>query len=418
MARASGSVRRRAHPDDDTLQGQVLPHLATHRHPKELRAYLVELLGTADDAKALTEQLVTQYFPSHTERAPARSAKPVRVTPSTVAAALAEADTQAAPRELPPTSEMKALDRAFALLSTDSAAALPPAAPEVPRLCLCQGQQHELARWVQQCTACGLLLCAALRPAPVSPQAACPSCKRSPIVGPSQRAQVLGHMLSVRERLAREQQERAAQRQQEMAQAYMAGPAAPAFPTLHHDMTPESKTPAARGHRVLRLDPKTHKVTIPAPKKAAKQGGPQRADAPALRDHGKADTGAAQASKSAVLETRAEDGSALVHDYDDDEFRAHHGPEKTAQRAGRPDGAWSDLAASLPWTPTYIPPAQREPLIAPTVSEVLTEVPELDVLLERKPPGSAASARHGARQKATAQAVARSQGRKGKAPRR
>lgn len=390
--------------DETTVTEQILPYLSTHTTPKALRMYLQDLIGTSSEAKALADQVVAQRFPTHAEPTRKRDTKPIRLTPGTVVAALAESEERAMPRTLEPTPEMKALDLAFAMVSTEpSSSAAQAYAPTIRCICLCQGRRHPLAAWVPQCTSCGLLLCEALRPVVVSPFSVCPSCQKSPIVTSSARARLLSSMVERRERLAREQWDHEAKRHAEWQLQRTSGrvPDQP-FPTLHGTPTPTPSKPPTQRNRVLRLDTKTHKVTI-APSKPAAKAGKKGATAP----------GGASKDTEEEWRTTAEDGSMLVHDYDDDQFRERYAPEASISSASPTKASWAGLSSQLLWTPTYVPATQRDAAMAPLVSDILTEVPDMDLLLQRKPPGSTSTdTRRQNRSKASASAIARSQGRK------
>lgn len=316
------------------------------------------------------------------------AAKPVRITPNNVAAALA-ASEHAAPRALPPTKEMKALDTAFSMLSVEPNSSEAAASfPESRRLCLCQGRKHALAEHTSLCSACGLILCAALRPVPVSPHSACPSCNASPIVPPHIRTQLLSELADKRERLVREQHEREAERLAELARNRHAETP---FPTLGAEPSP-APAPATSRNRVLHLDMKTHKVTVTRAKEKTSQA----------KSKGAAPT------PSSEMPTTAEDGSELVHDYADDGFRQRYIPNQPRSERHTTQ-SW---AALLPELPHYVPEEKRPAPLEPVCSEVITEIPDLATLLQRKPPGSSADTQRRNKNSAIASGVARAQGRK------
>ncbi|CCU98952.1 unnamed protein product [Malassezia sympodialis ATCC 42132] len=394
--------------DEATVSDQIVPYLRTHKTPKALRLYMQDLIGTSPEAKALADRWVAVRFPAREPPRP-RDTKGVRLTPATVTAALAESEERAQPRTLEPTADMKALDAAFAMLSTEpcstAAASYKPARQ---RLCLCQGQRHGLAKWAPLCVACGLILCAALRPVPVSPWSVCPSCQQSPVVPAQTRTHMLSDMVDMRERLEREQYEEAAQRHAEwMAQHASGQLPQQAFPSLHGapaSAPARAAAPAPSRARVLHLDMKTHKVTM-ARAKPSKAGSASS-------------TPPSDAGAPSEWATTAEDGSPLLHDWDDDLFRQAFGREAAPPKQG---SRWADVPCETSLRGVYVPKERRGPLRKAVESESLTEVPDLADLLRRTPPGShAAQARRNDRTQAAAAAVARSHGRKsGKAaPRR
>lgn len=385
----------RTDPDHATVAEQIVPYLSTHKTPKALREHLGELIGTTPEATALTETFVAAQFPQG-DAPHRRDTRPVRVTPSTVAAALAESEAASERRALPPTLEMKQLDAAFAMLSTEpSSTAAAMHAPTTRRLCLCEGQRHALAKYAPLCVACGLVLCAALSPPPVSPHSMCPSCSASPIIPTLTRTRLLGELVETRERLEREQLAQEAQRQAERAALRaQGGETDMAFPTLGGAPAPAPAPPKQRS-RVLHLDMKTHQVSVSRPK-AKPRATEMSATARPAQD------------PTALLAT-AEDGSQLVHDYDDDGFRRRFG-RSTAPKHEL-TLSWGAMAALQPHSATYIPPEARDVPLEPVRSERLTDVPELDEILQRNPPGSAPDPQR-SRSSASAAAIARSQGRK------
>lgn len=400
LARCSGWVRSTTDADHETVAEQVIPYLSTHTTPKTLRLYLQDLIGTSPEAKELTEQYVADRFPKEAPPPPPpepkhespRKAhtKPVRITPSNVASALAASESSA-PRNLPPTKEMLELDAAFAMLSMEPTSK--EAAAHIPtsrRLCLCQGEKHALAPYAPLCVSCGLILCSALVPAPISPHSACPSCSASPILPSHTRTQLLSEMVDTRERLVEEQQSREAERRAEVARQRSAGVDS-AFPTLGQAPAPAPAASASKRSRVLHLDMKTHKVTVSRPKEKPK-----------------VKQAAAPTSHSAELHTTAEDGSGLVHDYEDDGFRTHYITAAPAPAVG-PAHGW---AAVQPTPLRYVAAESRPAPLAPICSEVYTEVPDLATLLQRKPPGSSADTQRRSKNSAINAGVARAQGRK------
>lgn len=387
--------------DEATVTEQIFPYLSSHKSPKALRTYLQELIGTTPEALALTDDLVLAQFPHENAAAKKReSRKPVRLTPSTVKNTLAEAEEHAKPRILEPTPEMKALDTAFSMLSTEpSSPAAAAYAPKQRRVCLCQGRQHGLAQWAPLCMACGLVLCSALRPVPASPYSACPSCQASPIVPSHARTRILGEMVSLREQLAQEQAEEEARRQAErMALRRHGNVLEQAFPSLNGERAshPEPAQPKSKA-RTLHLDMKTHKVTV------SKRTNPA-ASASNVKKGKENEIGT-----TSDMPTVAEDGSVLVHDLDDDMFRHRFVPSQPSKPL-QAYSHWHDIPTVF--TCTYIPASKREPALGAFESHELTEVPDLEALVQRKPPGSAADTRTRNRQNATAAAMSRSQGRK------
>lgn len=378
--------------DFTTVSEQVMPYLSSHKSPKALRAYLHELIGTSSQANAITDGLVASHFPQSTALRKEDTKKPIRVTPASVKSALEEAEERAQPRTLEPTPEIKALDAAFSMLSTEPSS--PAASAYAPRkrcMCLCQGRTHALAEWAPLCFACGLVLCSAIRPVPVSPYSTCPSCQTSPIVPTKHRTRLLNDMVHLREELSQEQAYQEAQRQAER-NALRASGRTPeqAFPTLQGMPAPPPSVPPKQRSRTLHLDMKTHKVTVSKPRSR-----------PAALTKPKQDS-------DDGMQTLAEDGSLLVHDVNDDMFRSRM--SSITLKVSPSHERWQDIPTSV--TCVYIPASQRDERLKAFESHELTQVPDLDILLQRKPPGSAASLQKQNRKNATDAAISRSQGRK------
>ncbi|WFD29076.1 hypothetical protein MSPP1_000081 [Malassezia sp. CBS 17886] len=371
-----------------------------------------DLTGTSHVAKALIDAYVRERFPASANtsasaghqrpstpvtprtpehpRSPApprRDARPIRVTPGNVTEALARA-SQGAPLALPPTAEMRHLDDVMAILGTEPASG--PPSPAARRVCLCQA-------YAPLCMACGLVLCAALQPAPISPQSSCASCGASPILSPMARMRLLAELAEARDRLAHEQLEEEEQRQQTTVYAQRhAHNSAAAFPVLGTPV--ESAPQAANGprNRVLRLDMKTHKVTATRRKEKSAGASPRETPEVALAD----------------------DGSSLVLDDADDGFRARtHADGMEPPSDGAP-GTWEALLAHEPHHVAYVAEDERPCALAPLESETPTDAPDVDMLLQKNPVGSSAETQRRNRNAAATAAVARSHGRKsGKAGR-
>ena len=395
--------------DDATVSEQVLPIISSHKTPKALHAYLRDLIGSSPEAMSLTERFVHLHFPKEEESASRRDAKPIRLTPSTLKSALAEADQRAKPRHLEPTPEMKALDAELTMLSTEpSSENAFSYAPTQRYMCLCQGQQHELAKWAPLCVACGLVLCNALRPVPIAPTSICPSCQTSPIVSTKDRMRLLSEMAGLREHLAQEQAEQESRRHAEWTAQRLSGQLPEqAFPALNERPSSLARpTPTMQGKvprsRTLHLDLKTHKVTVSKsrPKSSA-----------SASETSSTHTSKRNEGHSEDMPSTAEDGSPLIYNFDDDGFRFRFGNALSHQAIKSFGRHWSDVPASS-ITCTYMPSNTRDMPLPTFETEELTEVPELDSLLQRRPPGSASDSRHRNRQSATAEALSRSQGRK------
>ncbi|WFC99345.1 hypothetical protein MYAM1_002089 [Malassezia yamatoensis] len=412
--------------DEQTVAEQVVPYLATHQTPQALRLYLRDLVGTSPEANTITEKFVQSRFPeqktasssstlasprtfesqdnvstlasSHTKTqsdSPRKShAKPVKLNPRNVTAALAATEMNT-PRNLPPTKEMKELDLAFSMLSVDpSSSDATVFAPSVSRVCLCQGSQHALAEYLRLCISCGLILCAALRPVPVSPYSQCPSCQASPIVSPQIKTQIIAQLVRQREQLALGQQQREIERRAELQNnRYAETP----FPTLQGSTADVStKSTEKKPNRVLHLDMKTHKVTVT---RAKNKSAPSASKINHISTHSDQTDGAI---------TTAEDGTQLIHDDQDDGFRKHHLHSQTIHDR-HPTESW----AALSLHPLhYIEKSDRPPMREPISSEKITAVPDLATLMQKQPPGSSAELQRRNRNAKIASGVARAQKRR------
>lgn len=121
--------------------------------------------------------------------------------PSTTAAL---AKSQPSP---PPTAEMLAIDAVVEELTST----LPPtfsssnATIDDRKLCFCQGRRHALAPYAPLCYSCGLILCSAIHPSPLSPVSACPSCSASPLLSAAARSDLVAKLTSERQVLLEQQ---------------------------------------------------------------------------------------------------------------------------------------------------------------------------------------------------------------------
>lgn len=107
----------------------------------------------------------------------------------------------------PPTSEMLAIDAVIEELTStsafDSSSSTLTAMPR--KMCFCQGRRHPLAPYAPLCYSCGLILCSALHPSPLSLLSSCPSCSTSPLLGASARSDLVNKLSAEREVLFEQQ---------------------------------------------------------------------------------------------------------------------------------------------------------------------------------------------------------------------
>lgn len=176
------------------------------------------------------------------------------------------------------------------------------------KLCFCQGRKHALAPYAPLCYSCGLILCSAIHPSPLSPLSSCPSCHSTPLLSAAARSDIVAKLTAEREILF-EQQLLQIQIQREMKMLNKATTRtateeeAALFPTLggntgagggsggstgmqlhtgpvmgKHGALQKAKAiagDAQRTAKVLSLDMKTHKVKshtkVAKPKPTAKE---------------------------------------------------------------------------------------------------------------------------------------------------
>ncbi|SPO26982.1 uncharacterized protein UTRI_10447_B [Ustilago trichophora] len=106
----------------------------------------------------------------------------------------------------PPTTEMLAIDAVVTeLTSTSTRSSSSSASINDRKLCFCQGRRHPLAPYAPLCYKCGLILCSAIHPSPLSPLSSCPSCSCTPLLGAAARSDLISKLTSEREILFEQQ---------------------------------------------------------------------------------------------------------------------------------------------------------------------------------------------------------------------
>ncbi|EST04828.1 Zinc finger, C2HC5-type [Kalmanozyma brasiliensis GHG001] len=191
----------------------------------------------------------------------------------------------------PPTAEMLAIDAVVEeLTSTLSSSSEASSSTTINRkMCFCQGRRHALAPYAPLCYSCGLILCSAIHPSPLSPLSSCPSCSASPLLGAAARSDLVAKLTAEREILFEQQLlQIQIQREQKKLNKTSARTAreeeAALFPKLGMEAVPPTSSngvphagpvigkhgalqkakaiasDAQRTAKVLSLDMKTHKV--------------------------------------------------------------------------------------------------------------------------------------------------------------
>ncbi|SPO27330.1 uncharacterized protein UTRI_10447 [Ustilago trichophora] len=270
----------------------------------------------------------------------------------------------------PPTAEMLAIDAVVTeLTSTPSStpSSSSSASINIRKLCFCQGRRHPLAPYAPLCYKCGLILCSAIHPSPLSPLSSCPSCSSSPLLGAAARSDLISKLTSEREILFEQQLlQIQLQREQKKLNKASARSAredeAALFPklgmdasvatsgnTMHagpvvgkHGALQKAKAiagDAQRTAKVLSLDMKTHKVKSHIKVPRAK---------PATVVKEKETLEEAEMEKMVVQDPfTALDGSPLVKDESDDGLRTQ---DRGSGMGGEKSGKGGKAIPSRTWT--------------------------------------------------------------------
>ncbi|GAC94463.1 hypothetical protein PHSY_002034 [Pseudozyma hubeiensis SY62] len=270
------------------------------------------------------------------------------------------AKTQPSP---PPTAEMLAIDAVVEELTSTSSASTSSTLHR--KMCFCQGRRHALAPYAPLCYSCGLILCSAIQPSPLSPLSSCPSCSSSPLLGAAARSDLIAKLTAERDilfdeqllqiQLQREQKKlnktaaRSA-REQEAAlfpqlgtEASSIAAAASSVPMTapvmgKHGALQKAKAiagDAQRTAKVLSLDMKTHKV-----KTHTKVARPK----PALKPE--ASTRMEEEKEEVQDPFVGPDGSALVRNETDDGLRVERA--ESADRRANAKAKASKGAMAVP----------------------------------------------------------------------
>ena len=142
--------------------------------------------------------------PAPTIEAPAVATSHVDIAESEEAShSTSQAKSQPSP---PPTAEMLAIDAVITELTSTSPSVSSSSSASVHRkMCFCQGRRHALAPYASLCYACGLVLCSAIHPSPLSPLSSCPSCAATPLLGAAARSDLVAKLSAEREILFEQQ---------------------------------------------------------------------------------------------------------------------------------------------------------------------------------------------------------------------
>ncbi|SOV08285.1 uncharacterized protein UDID_19668 [Ustilago sp. UG-2017a] len=106
----------------------------------------------------------------------------------------------------PPTAEMLAIDAVVEELTSTLPTSSSTSSSTVNRkLCFCQGCRHPLAPYAPLCYSCGLILCSAIHPSPLSRLSSCPSCSASPLLSAAARSDLVAKLTAEREILYEQQ---------------------------------------------------------------------------------------------------------------------------------------------------------------------------------------------------------------------
>ncbi|EPQ32006.1 uncharacterized protein PFL1_00204 [Pseudozyma flocculosa PF-1] len=256
----------------------------------------------------------------------------------------------------PPTAEMLAIDAVIQELTSDDGVGSTSRDKIRHKRCFCQGREHSLAPNVPICYSCGLVICSALFPSPLSPLSGCPSCAASPLLSSSARGDLIAKLAAEREELVeqqrihiemmREQKKLNKEKRKEeqsmfpqLGEASLSAPSPSHIPAIgKHGGMARAKTlaqDAQRTAKVLSLNMKTHKLTVPkkpkvkAPKTEAAGSG---AAAKVVEAPEEAETETPEDIYTAL------DGSALVIDPDDDGFAMHFPMVKSVGATGTSNG--------------------------------------------------------------------------------
>ncbi|CDU25944.1 uncharacterized protein SPSC_06115 [Sporisorium scitamineum] len=139
------------------------------------------------------------------EAAPVETTQVALITsdePPTSASATSQAKSHPSP---PPTAEMLAIDAVIKELTSTSSSTSSSSADINRKMCFCQGRRHALAPHAPLCYSCGLILCSAIHPSPLSPLSSCPSCSASPLIDAAARSDLVAKLSAEREILFEQQ---------------------------------------------------------------------------------------------------------------------------------------------------------------------------------------------------------------------
>ncbi|TKY86245.1 hypothetical protein EX895_005070 [Sporisorium graminicola] len=189
-----GTVYRKKQDEDDFFAGMGKGKKAKQLGVKQASSGSSTPRVEHDlDASAITDAVPVESFP--------QSAAIASDEPPTSMSAL-QAKLQPSP---PPTAAMLAIDAVVEELTSTSASTLGFSTEGKRKMCFCQGRRHALAPHAPLCYSCGLILCSAIQPSPLSPLSSCPSCSASPLLGAAARSDLIAKLSAERDILLEQQ---------------------------------------------------------------------------------------------------------------------------------------------------------------------------------------------------------------------
>lgn len=222
----AGSVRRKG---KKTLAeragiGQTLPPRQVDQHIDQLSTQFGSLSSNHAPGTRDEEALYAGFGNSRkgketnrsrnqsTDRGSAMSSPARPRSPAMPVHAAAASDTPSTSQQTttqkpppPPTVEMLAIDSVLEELTSTSSVSANGSQTMMQKKCFCQGRKHVLAPYAPLCYSCGMILCSAIVPSPLSPLSSCPSCAAAPLLSAPSRADLLSKLSDERQTLYEQQ---------------------------------------------------------------------------------------------------------------------------------------------------------------------------------------------------------------------